>query len=56
MLFQKTKNETLVHFNIKKEINVISNFIDYSLYEQSQTKIKKQFYQMMNYYNSYIKF
>ena len=30
------KNETLAHFNIKKEINVISNFIDYSLYEQSQ--------------------
>ena len=33
------KNETLAHFNIKKEINVISNFIDYSLYEQNQNLI-----------------
>tara|TARA_B100000123_G_scaffold262576_1_gene230791 strand:+ start:365 stop:1507 length:1143 start_codon:yes stop_codon:yes gene_type:complete len=38
------KNETLAHFNIKKEINVISNFIDYSLYEQSQNlKLRNSF-------------
>ena len=38
------KNETLAHFNIKKEINVISNFIDYSLYEQNQNlKLRNSF-------------
>ena len=36
------KNETLAHFNIKKEINVISNFIDYSLYEQNQNLILRK--------------
>ena len=38
------KNETLAHFKIKKEINVISNFIDYSLYEQNQNlKLRNSF-------------
>lgn len=36
------KHETLAHFNIKKEINVISNFIDYSLYEQNQNLILRK--------------
>ena len=38
------KNETLAHFKIKKEINVISNFIDYSLYGQNQNlKLRNSF-------------
>ena len=38
------KNETLAHFKIKKEINVISNFIDYSLYQQNQNlKLRNSF-------------
>jgi N-acetyl-alpha-D-glucosaminyl L-malate synthase BshA len=41
---QDLKNETLAHFNIKKEINVISNFIDYSLYNQNQNlKLRDSF-------------
>lgn len=41
---QDLKNETLAHFNIKKEINVISNFIDYSLYNQNQNlKLRNSF-------------
>jgi len=41
---QDLKNETLAHFNIKKEINVISNFIDYSLYNQNQNlKLRTSF-------------
>ena len=42
------KNETLAHFNIKKEINVISNFIDYSLYEQNQNLILRNSYASNN--------
>tara|TARA_B100000242_G_scaffold22668_1_gene13744 strand:- start:59 stop:1201 length:1143 start_codon:yes stop_codon:yes gene_type:complete len=42
------KNETLAHFNIKKEVNVISNFIDYSLYEQNQNLILRNSYASNN--------